>query len=255
MHRARSAYSVALSPARQRNLSNWLVQKNSESKVSCHVFSSNRNTHKMRTQRMNGSGNLIFGAILQVNKDAITLSAVRNYSVADKPSLDGTSSSYVEEMYNSWLRDPASVHTVSLSYCRRRSNTPIVIAVFFSPSQSWDAYFRSNTYCSPPSLAPHQPNHVPLSQVTPFVGGGSAVGRVEPDEKTIDDHLAVQAIIRSYQVRLTHHNHSFCPTYVLSLQSQKKNTSKPYIHPHKYYTIPSSGSHPTFNPKYLVILW
>lgn len=34
MHRARTAYSVALSPARQRNLSNWLVQKTSESKVS-----------------------------------------------------------------------------------------------------------------------------------------------------------------------------------------------------------------------------
>lgn len=47
-------------------------------------------------------------------KDFFGVTSVRGYSVAaDKPSLDGTSSNYVEEMYNSWLRDPASVHTVS----------------------------------------------------------------------------------------------------------------------------------------------
>lgn len=47
-------------------------------------------------------------------RDFFAASSVRSYSVAaDKPSLDGTSSNYVEEMYNSWLRDPASVHTVS----------------------------------------------------------------------------------------------------------------------------------------------
>lgn len=46
-------------------------------------------------------------------KDFFAVSSVRSYSVAaDKPSLDGNSSNYVEEMYNSWLRDPASVHTV-----------------------------------------------------------------------------------------------------------------------------------------------
>lgn len=65
--------------------------------------------------------------------------------------------------------------------------------------QSWDAYFRNNTYCAPPSLAPLQRNHVPLSQIAPFMGGAGLAG-VEPDEKIIDDHLAVQAIIRSYQV-------------------------------------------------------
>lgn len=65
--------------------------------------------------------------------------------------------------------------------------------------QSWDAYFRNNTYCAPPSLAPLQRNHVPLSQIAPLMGGGG-LASVEPDEKIIDDHLAVQAIIRSYQV-------------------------------------------------------
>lgn len=51
---------------------------------------------------------------MQFMKDFFAVTSVRGYSVAaDKPSLDGTSSNYVEEMYNSWLRDPASVHTVS----------------------------------------------------------------------------------------------------------------------------------------------
>lgn len=69
----------------------------------------------------------------------------------------------------------------------------------FSSFQSWDAYFRSNTYCAPPSFAPQQKNHVPLSSLAPMLGGGALAG-AEPDEKIIDDHLAVQAIIRSYQV-------------------------------------------------------
>lgn len=64
--------------------------------------------------------------------------------------------------------------------------------------QSWDAYFRNNAYRAPPSLS-SQTNQVPLSQ---FGGGGAGLQRAQPDEKTIDDHLAVQAIIRSYQVSL-----------------------------------------------------
>nr|AHB50494.1 oxoglutarate dehydrogenase [Mayetiola destructor] len=145
MHRAHSAYSVCLSPARQPKLTQWLAKRTSD-----------------KTQFM---------------KDFFAATSVRNYSIAaDKPSLDGTSSSYVEEMYNSWLRDPTSVHT------------------------SWDAYFRNNTYCAPPSLAPMQRNQIPLSQIAPFMGGAGFAG-VEPDEKIIDDHLAVQAIIRSYQSR------------------------------------------------------
>ncbi|KAL5281992.1 OGDHL family protein [Megaselia abdita] len=94
-------------------------------------------------------------------------------SAASEPFLNGTTSNYVEEMYNNWLRDPSSVHT------------------------SWDAYFRSNTYSAPPNLAPAMRNMVPLSSVSGFSG----VSTGAPDEKIIDDHLAVQAIIRSYQSR------------------------------------------------------
>ncbi|KAG8228787.1 hypothetical protein J437_LFUL006666 [Ladona fulva] len=35
-----------------------------------------------------------------------------NAPVATEPFLNGSSSAYVEEMYNAWLKDPKSVHVV-----------------------------------------------------------------------------------------------------------------------------------------------
>ncbi|XP_017882185.1 2-oxoglutarate dehydrogenase, mitochondrial isoform X3 [Ceratina calcarata] len=111
--------------------------------------------------------------------------AQRKYSsrVATEPFLNGSTSSYVEEMYNAWLQDPHSVHV------------------------SWDSFFRSSTagaapgqaYQAPPSLAPSH-NQVPLGALLPL-GGGSQLSQMPINEKVIDDHLAVQAIIRSYQAR------------------------------------------------------
>ncbi|XP_012274883.1 2-oxoglutarate dehydrogenase, mitochondrial isoform X5 [Orussus abietinus] len=110
---------------------------------------------------------------------------VRKYNspVATEPFLNGSSSSYVEEMYNAWLQDPHSVHV------------------------SWDSFFRNSTagaapglaYQAPPSLAPSY-NQVPLGSLLPL-GGGSQLSQMPISEKIIDDHLAVQAIIRSYQAR------------------------------------------------------
>lgn len=40
-----------------------------------------------------------------------------NSRAATEPFLNGSSSSYVEEMYNAWLQDPNSVHVVSESKC------------------------------------------------------------------------------------------------------------------------------------------
>ncbi|XP_034189450.1 oxoglutarate dehydrogenase Nc73EF isoform X1 [Osmia lignaria lignaria] len=114
--------------------------------------------------------------------------SIRKYNsrVATEPFLNGSSSSYVEEMYNAWLQDPNSVHV------------------------SWDAFFRSSTagappgaaYQAPPSLAPSH-NQIPLGALLPL-GGGSQLSQVPINEKIIDDHLAVQAIIRSYQIRGHH---------------------------------------------------
>ena len=38
-----------------------------------------------------------------------------NSRVATEPFLNGSTSSYVEEMYNSWLQDPHSVHIVCIN--------------------------------------------------------------------------------------------------------------------------------------------
>ncbi|XP_012168262.1 2-oxoglutarate dehydrogenase complex component E1 isoform X5 [Bombus affinis] len=114
----------------------------------------------------------------------IVTEPIRKYSkVATEPFLNGSSSTYVEEMYNAWLQDPHSVHV------------------------SWDSFFRSSTagaapglaYQAPPSLAPSH-NQVPLGALLPL-GGGTQLSQIPVNEKIIDDHLAVQAIIRSYQAR------------------------------------------------------
>ncbi|XP_018361634.1 PREDICTED: 2-oxoglutarate dehydrogenase, mitochondrial isoform X4 [Trachymyrmex cornetzi] len=109
-----------------------------------------------------------------------------NSRVATEPFLNGSTSSYVEEMYNAWLQDPNSVHV------------------------SWDSFFRNSTagaapgfaYQAPPSLAPSY-NQVPLGALLPL-GGATQLGQAPVNEKIIDDHLAVQAIIRSYQIRGHH---------------------------------------------------
>lgn len=38
-----------------------------------------------------------------------------NSRAAAEPFLNGSTSSYVEEMYNSWLQDPSSVHIVCIA--------------------------------------------------------------------------------------------------------------------------------------------
>lgn len=106
---------------------------------------------------------------------AVTAAAAESF-------LSGNNSAYVDEMYECWAKDPASVHA------------------------SWDAYFRGIHYTPPPSLGQTRANEVPLTALGPalsgMVGSGSAVGTtMQPSTKVIDAHLAVQATIRSYQVR------------------------------------------------------
>lgn len=42
-------------------------------------------------------------------------------SAAAEPFANGTTASYVEDMYNSWLRDPSSVHTVITIHLSHKS--------------------------------------------------------------------------------------------------------------------------------------
>ncbi|CDS37066.1 2 oxoglutarate dehydrogenase [Echinococcus multilocularis] len=97
---------------------------------------------------------------------------------AAEPFLNGASSNYIEDIYAAWLKDPNSVH------------------------KSWDVYFRGVSsgaslgaaYTPPPTLGFEQFGVkfvAPLETAVPT--GVSA--------KTIQDHLTVQMIIRSYQLR------------------------------------------------------
>ncbi|XP_053689506.1 2-oxoglutarate dehydrogenase complex component E1-like isoform X4 [Sabethes cyaneus] len=148
MHRARTALQLISHPVGQQNFGSWLIRNPSA----------------------------------KLNGELIAAASVKLYnSAAAEPFLNGSSSNYIDDMYNAWLRDPASVHA------------------------SWDAYFRNNAYEAPPSLAPIPRNHVPASQYLgsslPAVAGGAGIVGGRIDDKLIDDHLAVQAIIRSYQIR------------------------------------------------------
>ncbi|XP_028167080.1 2-oxoglutarate dehydrogenase, mitochondrial isoform X3 [Ostrinia furnacalis] len=139
---------------------------------------------------------------------AVTVNASRwKSSTAAEPFLNGSSSAYVETMYNSWLADPNSVHA------------------------SWDAFFRNATngaqpgaaYTSPPNLAPYNKNEVPLTALVPASGGMPSIASGSPiNEKIIDDHLAVQAIIRSYQIR-GHHIAKLDPLDIANIDSTTKN--------------------------------
>ncbi|XP_043191514.1 2-oxoglutarate dehydrogenase, mitochondrial-like isoform X1 [Amphibalanus amphitrite] len=105
-------------------------------------------------------------------------------AVSAEPFLTGTSSTYVEEMYVQWLRDPSSVHA------------------------SWDAHFSrvaagaapGAAYVPPPQLKPPSAGTAPLSALVAPSAGGVLSGAA-PSAEEIQDHLSVTGLIRSYQIR------------------------------------------------------
>ncbi|KAM9801233.1 2-oxoglutarate dehydrogenase complex component E1 [Neosynchiropus ocellatus] len=94
---------------------------------------------------------------------------LQSSSAAAEPFLNGTSACYMEEMFAAWQEDPASVH------------------------ESWNAYFRS-AEAGAPQRGPAE-----------TWSRARAVGGAAPSvEKLVADHLAVQSLIRAYQVRGHH---------------------------------------------------
>ncbi|XP_073649830.1 2-oxoglutarate dehydrogenase-like, mitochondrial isoform X3 [Tursiops truncatus] len=85
----------------------------------------------------------------------------------------GGGSSYMEEMYFAWLENPQSVH------------------------KSWDSFFRKAS--EEASYGPAQPR--PLSVVPE---SRPAVLSRTKTSKLVEDHLAVQSLIRAYQIRGHH---------------------------------------------------
>ncbi|XP_062070398.1 2-oxoglutarate dehydrogenase-like, mitochondrial [Lepus europaeus] len=85
----------------------------------------------------------------------------------------GGGSSYMEEMYFAWLEDPQSVH------------------------KSWDSFFRRASEEAPPGpTQSSSPSVVPEAR-------GLGSGRTKTS-KLVEDHLAVQSLIRAYQIRGHH---------------------------------------------------
>ena len=67
--------------------------------------------------------------------------------------------------------------------------------------QSWDSFFRQTAKGAPPGLAYVRPPTLTAAASMPMPLPLHAVTQGAPvDEKTIEDHLSVQSIIRSYQV-------------------------------------------------------
>lgn len=99
--------------------------------------------------------------------------------VVKEPFLNGSSSVYVEEMYKSWLQDPKSVH------------------------KSWDVFFRVSQNSEPGYAYQPVPNltlpSIAVQQDNLIQDIRSAV--TTHSLRDIEDHLSVQAIIRSYQVK------------------------------------------------------
>ncbi|XP_016360795.1 2-oxoglutarate dehydrogenase, mitochondrial-like isoform X2 [Sinocyclocheilus anshuiensis] len=99
--------------------------------------------------------------------------------VAAEPFLNGTSSNYVEEMYYAWLENPKSVH------------------------KSWDIFFRNANAGAPPGTAYQSPPPMGVS-LAGLARAQSLVGAQPNVEKLVEDHLAVQSLIRAYQIRGHH---------------------------------------------------
>ncbi|KAG9275373.1 2-oxoglutarate dehydrogenase-like, mitochondrial [Astyanax mexicanus] len=105
-------------------------------------------------------------------------------SRATQPSPSALSSSYVEEMYYSWLEDPKNVH------------------------ESWDAYFR-NAQASSPAAEAEERRPSTLLQ-------GRALSQTPAmSQKVVEDHLAVHNLIRAYQIR-GHHVAQLDPLGILT---------------------------------------
>ncbi|XP_065103586.1 oxoglutarate (alpha-ketoglutarate) dehydrogenase a (lipoamide) isoform X2 [Paramisgurnus dabryanus] len=99
--------------------------------------------------------------------------------VAAEPFLNGTSSNYVEEMYYAWLENPKSVH------------------------KSWDIFFRNANAGAPPGAAYQSPPPMGMG-LAGLAQAQSLVGAQPNVEKLVEDHLAVQSLIRAYQIRGHH---------------------------------------------------
>ncbi|CAF0825505.1 unnamed protein product [Brachionus calyciflorus] len=102
--------------------------------------------------------------------------------------LNGSSAVYIEEIYQSWLNNPDSVH------------------------KSWDIFFRTNSIQTPPTLGQggQQVAASDLNKLLELLKQASPTGLMvnkakasisSSEEQQVEDHLNLYALIRSYQIR------------------------------------------------------
>lgn len=105
-------------------------------------------------------------------------SSVWSKTFSTNLNLSGTSTTYVEEIYNKWCHNPASVHG------------------------SWDAYFRSDPYYNQQRSKRSILSMSPQVNTTNNVSNNNiVVTPTKPEKCPVELHLKVQSIIRSYQQR------------------------------------------------------
>jgi len=195
MYRARTLVTNVLpllpqhAPERLSTLLVLVKSKGQHQAIMTRTNSSSSNANTNQTASTVGN--------LTQNRQYVTTAAL-------EPFLNGSSSVYVEDMYNAWLNDHKSVHA------------------------SWDAFFKNATAGAQPgeAYAPPPPLYnAPSSQRTfsPDLVHSLVPGTGLTDERIIDDHLAVQAIIRSYQTR----GHNVAQLDPLGISSADLDTSTP----------------------------
>ncbi|XP_021107595.1 2-oxoglutarate dehydrogenase-like, mitochondrial isoform X4 [Heterocephalus glaber] len=110
-------------------------------------------------------------------------------------SPGGGSSSYMEAMYLAWLANPQSVHkgsadaswAASMGHPASPALSRLLLASTRRP-QSWDSFFQKASQEAPRATPEGRP--MPSSPTT--------------NSKLVEDHLAVQSLIRAYQIRGHH---------------------------------------------------
>lgn len=102
--------------------------------------------------------------------------------------LQGNTASYIEEMYEAWLKDPSSVHL------------------------SWQVYFKNIQSGMNPRVA-----YQPPPTIVPLTGMATSLSPSTDISSSYDvnDHLKVQLLVRAYQVR-GHHIAKLDPLEILN---------------------------------------
>jgi len=128
------------------------------------------------------------------------LSASRGPPHPSESFVQGANSVYMEEMYNSWLQNPASVHKswdvffrgVSAGVAPGLGTWLFSIFSGFAGQRSYVLGFPFVAYQPPPNLRG--------TYTTPVTEGAGAAPSFKEVQKEIQDHLKLQLLVRAYQV-------------------------------------------------------